>query len=71
MAALTKSAAKQVALARTQLADNPGYYARSLSAMQRCGSVRQQRAIEVAIGDDNAWHLFAIGNGCLTASVSA
>jgi len=63
MAKLTKSAAQEVAKARSQLATNPGYYARSISALQRCAA--RPQAIFDVIREDGTAHLFAEVNGCL------
>jgi len=66
--ALTKANAKQVAIARSQLATNPGFYARSIAAMQRCAAnERQQAAVYDVIHADRTSHLFASSNGCLIA----
>lgn len=53
--------------ARRELDANPGYYARTLAAIQRAGNARQQKAIEAAIAEDNTARLFTRSNGCLTA----
>lgn len=54
-------------MARSQLADNPGYYARTLSALQR--SLVRPQGIFDAIREDNTGHLFAeLQNGCLVAA---
>jgi len=53
--------------ARQHLAELPGYYARSLSAIQRAGSAQQQKAIDGVITADDTWHLFNRSHGCLTA----
>ena len=63
MPTLTAVNVKQVAIARSQLADNPGFYARSLSAAIRCAStVQQVRALWNVIDADDAGHLFDDSN---------
>ena len=64
--ALTKADAKQVAIARSQLATNPGFYARSIAAIQRCAK-RPQDVIDV-IREDGTFCLFETRNGCLIAA---
>jgi len=64
---LTKSAERQVAIARSLLATNPGYYARTLSALQR--SLVRPQGIFDAIREDDTGHLFVeLQNGCLIAA---
>lgn len=64
---LSRGNQKQVDRARAELPTNPGYYARTLAAIQRCEGSRQQAAVEAAIAADNTAHLFNRSNGCLTA----
>lgn len=54
--------------ARRMMSDHPGYYARTLAAIQRAGSFQQQRAIDAVIAEDNTDHLFVRENGCLIAA---
>jgi hypothetical protein len=66
MAKLTKVDAKQVAMARIQLAENPGYYARAISALQR--SAARPQAIYDVIREDGTADLFVEERGCLLAA---
>ena len=64
---LSRGNQKQVDRARAELLVNPGYYARTLAAIQRCEGPRQQKAIEACIAEDKTERLFTRSNGCLIA----
>ena len=64
---LSKSNQIAVDRARRELSTNPGYYARTLSAIQRCEGPRQQKAVEYVIAEDKTERLFTRSNGCLIA----
>ena len=64
MAKLSKANEREVAKARAIRIAFPGMtsdgvYARTLSAMHRCGSTVQQSAIDAVIAEDRTSHLFA------------
>lgn len=65
---LSASNLKAVQRARELRGADPGYYARSLAAIQRSGSTRQQAAIEAVIAADGTEALFERSNGCLIAA---
>ena len=63
---MTRADRRQVEIARSQLASNPGFYARSIAALQRCAK-RPQDVID-AIREDGTFCLFETRNGCLIAA---
>ena len=63
---MTRADRRQVEIARSQLASNPGFYARSIAALQRCAK-RPQDVIDV-IREDGTFCLFETRNGCLIAA---
>lgn len=63
---MTKADRRQIEIARSQLAINPGFYARSIASLQRSAK-RPQDIIDV-IRDDGTFCLFETRNGCLIAA---